>query len=369
MVLIEGVTKKNQDGTIERGHFNVLIVSDPGMAKTKLLQFVSTLLPKGQFANATTSTKVGLVAPVVKDEETGSSCISAGAYMRANGGILCLDEISEFNEDDFKYLNESMESGVAHINKAGINTVVQTRASLLAACNPIEGCFNPTIHYADQVKIPAPTLSRFDLKLTFPDNASEERDTKITEHIIRNHRGECDMSNLIMPDMLRKYISYARRIKPEILVSSSKILINYYISTRKSCIPGVIKPGNRQFQSLIRLSEAHAKMRLSKTVDTCDAEAAVELFDMVLRNVNVDPKTGIFNIAASEKKSKKTIPVKLLQVIKDLSKDTGKAKESAVIEAMAALGDADQYKVLSDIQILSREGMIMQPTDGLWRII
>jgi replicative DNA helicase Mcm len=371
LLLFEGVSRTYPDGTQERGQINILIVTDPGMAKTKLLIFVSKLIPRGVYAVASSSSKVGLVAPLIKDETSGILGIRAGAYMLANGGVLCLDEASELSSEDFKYINECMENGEAHINKAGYNSVIKTKASLLAACNPIHGCFDFGVdaqNPCDQVKIPAASLSRFDLIPIMWDVSTEKTDRELAEHVTRNRRGKNMTTDFILPDMLRKYIAYAKKLTPELTDESEKIVNDYYVSIRKLNRPGTMNVTQRQHQSCIRLAEAHAKMRLSKTVDACDADAAVELFDMVLRQANVDPKTGMIDMnRTTHIKSRSPISAQIMQVIRECSKDTGKAAETAIIGGMSLRGWNDADKVRATLRLLSQEGAIHSPKDGTWK--
>lgn len=358
LMLFEGVTHTGADGVVNRGHINVLVVSDPGMAKTKLLQFVSRIAPRGVLAVASTSTKVGLIAPVVRDESTGEYTIQAGAYAIASGGVLCLDEFSELSEDDCKYINEAMENGEAHINKAGINATIPTRASLLAACNPISGKFKGG-NLEEQVKIPPPTLSRFDLIILMQDIIEEGMDTKLVKHITRNYSEGADMTGIIDPTILRKYISYGRKIVPKFTKGAKDIVEKYYLSIRKKQNLNVT---NRQISSCLRLSEAHARMRLSETVEVEDAEAATDLFDMAINSVRSEKTEPN---SKTVKKSKKDF---LVSIVRECSDEKGLSKESAILDKMQEKShDADTTRNLLDA--LAREGKLMNPSKGNWKVM
>ena len=363
--LFEGVTRKLKDGVVNRGHINVLCVSDPGMAKTKLLRFVASIAPRGVFTNATTSTKVGLVAPIVRDETTGEYTVQAGAYMIASGGILCLDEVSELDKSDFKYLNEAMEDGEAHITKGGLNITVKTRASLLAACNPIEGSFDSYQPLAEQVKIPESTLSRFDLKILLQDISEEGKDRKMIEHITASHMDEPENLH-ISPEMLRKYIAYGRKLKPKLTSKSKKVIDDYYVSIRKECGNDKMKVTPRQGTAVIRLSEAHARMRLSSEVTTDDAEVAVKLFDMCFRNVATDPETGKIDISRIDHKHKFGLVDIILKTIKNGT--DGKASEGEILMETSKY-KYESEKVCRTIRELCNEGKVMQPKNGIYKVL
>ena len=367
MQLFEGVTRKLKDGTTNRGHINVLAVTDPGMAKTKLLRFVASVAPRGVFTTATTSTKVGLIAPIVRDETTGEYTIQAGAYMIASGGILCLDEVSELDKSEFKYLNEAMEDGEAHITKGGLNITVKTRASLLSACNPIDGSFDPYRPFATQVKIPESTLSRYDLKILLADTSSEEGDRKMIEHITKTHMEDTVMDGFFDPATLRKFIALGRKIKPKLTKESKKIIDDYYVALRKETSEGdTMKITPRQGTACMRLAEAHARLRLSDKVEVEDAEAATKLFDLCFRNVATDPITGKVDLSRIDHKpSRDSIVSALFRTIKECGSGNG-CQIDAIMKGMHKY---DPEKVQKLIRDLKNEGKLMEPRDGVIKVM
>ena len=368
LMLFEGVTRTLSDGVTNRGHINVLCVSDPGMAKTRLLRFVASIAPRGVFTNATTSTKVGLVAPIVRDETTGEYTVQAGAYMIASGGVLCLDEVSELDKGDFKYLNEAMEDGEAHITKGGLNITVKTRASLLAACNPTEGDFDSGRPLAEQVKVPSSTLSRFDLKILLQDVAGEERDRKMIGHITNNYMDGTVTDGLLTPLQLRKYIAYGRQFNPKLTSESKKIIDDYYVKIRGETGNGdTMKVTPRQGTACIRLAEAHARVRLSETVSEEDAKAAIDLFDMCFRNVATDPVTGKVDPGRTERRpSRDAIVHILLKTVREQSKFGHQATEKSILEAMHQF---DPDRVRSLIESFKKEGRLLEPKYGVYEVM
>lgn len=367
LMLFEGVTQTLSDGVVNRGHINVLCVSDPGMAKTRLLRFVASVAPRGVFTNATTSTKVGLVAPIVRDETTGEYTVQAGAYMIASGGILCLDEVSELDRGEFKYLNEAMEDGEAHITKAGLNITVKTRASLLAACNPTEGSFDAFRPLAEQVKIPESTLSRFDLKILLQDISTEEKDRAVIGHITQNHMTGTPTEGLLTPLQLRKYIALGRKCTPKLTKEAKKVIDDYYVRIRKETNNGEsMKVTARQGTACLRLAEAHARMRLSNEVSQGDAEAAIELFDMSFRNVATDPVTGQLDLSRVDHRApRETLVYSLLRVIRSQGSGPG-ASEEYILKEMHKF---DRNRVLGLIKDLKNEGKIIEPKNGFYKIM
>jgi replicative DNA helicase Mcm len=286
--------------------------------------------------------------------------------MIASGGILCLDEVSELDKSEFKYLNEAMEDGEAHITKGGLNITVKTRASLLAACNPIEGSFDSYQPLAEQVKIPESTLSRFDLKILLQDISEEGKDRRMIEHITTSHMDTQDQFNFISPELLRKYIAYGRKLKPKLTSKSKKVIDEYYVSIRKEVGGEKMKVTPRQGTAVIRLAEAHARMRLSDEVSTADAEAARDLFDMCFRNVATDPVTGKLDISRVDHRHKSGIIETLLRVIR--SGTDNKSSETEIISEMSK-HNVDAERVLKLIRDLKNEGKLMEPRNGIYKVV
>lgn len=283
--------------------------------------------------------------------------------MLASGGIFCLDEVSELSKDDFKYLGECMENGECHINKAGINAVVKTGASLLSACNPIGGNFDPMLPLAQQVKIPAAILSRFDIKMTLMDNSTAEDDEIIAKHMSGRDRMVPD-KEAISPELLRKYVAHARTINPEITDGANLIIEKYWTGLRGELNRNddAMKVTKRQFYAIIRVSEAIARMRLSPKVDEKDAEVATQMFDVWYRNANSD-KDGKLDGKFSTTKGKKGASAAIFACIRD---NGGEATETAIVTACAEqMIESD--RVLYALRKMCDEGTLTQPRDGRYR--
>lgn len=294
--------------------------------------------------------------------------------MLASGGVLCLDEMTELSKEDTKMLNEAMENGEAHINKAGINTTVRTKAAMLAACNPEKGRFVDGTPLQEQLAIDPSVLSRFDIVVLLRDFASKEQDTKTAEFILdtRMNNGNSD-SNILQPDLLRKYVAYARRIDPKLTPEAKKIITDFYVETRPSGEKSdTIAITTRQVPSVIRLAEAHARIRLSDTVSPEDAKVAVEVLKRSLYGVAFDVETGRIDedrIANKTCKQSRNFRDTLMRCVQDISSaNQGYAKESMIDEMMQMKGYAID-KVAAGLVGLSREGVLTQPKDGLWRVV
>jgi replicative DNA helicase Mcm len=368
LMLFGGVTKTMPDNTRRRGHINILIVSDPGMAKTVILKYVEQVSPRGVYASGVTSSKVGLVAPIVRDEITGAYTIEPGPYMLAHGGVFCLDEANEISKEDAKYIGECMENGECHITKA-VNVIVKTEAPLLAACNPDDGVYRPNMGLAKQVSLPDAILSRFDIKIVLTDDIHKGRDRELARFIGKTLRANYkNKEGIILPGLLRKMIAYARTITPELTDEVDALIEDYYEKIRiESQSREHMAVTSRQLLSLYHLSEAVARIRHHKKVLSEDAQTAIDVFDMAFRNVNTDSQ-GRLNPGMSEIHGKERLEVSIIKKIMDISGGTKKASEMSVVNALKKEGHGEE-KIMEKVRMLLREGKLMEPMNGLLQVI
>lgn len=382
--LFGGKTRTLPDGTRRRAYINILAVTDPGMAKTVLLQYVASISPRGIYVSAVTSSKVGLIAPLIRDEMTGQYAIEPGPYMLASGGILCLDEAGELSKEDFKYLGECMDSGQCHISKAGINATVKTEAALLSASNPKDGTYDRYASLASQVKIPDAILSRYDIKILQEDVSSEEKDLHVAEFISTGYlpveKGG-PVIDFVEPALMRKYIHLGRAIEPATIPECNKIIDSYWVKIRKECEDASktsadkdkdnprMRITHRQLVSLHHLAEAHARMRLSPLVEAIDAQEAVDLFDMCFRNSNTDTQ-GRLNMAMSEHKVREDIPTVIIKTICRIGGDKKVASQMSTVTALVKEGH-DEEKITRTIErmLTERGGRLMEPKRGLLQVM
>ena len=366
--LFGGVDRVLEDGSRKRGFINVLIISDPSMAKTDLLRFVNRVALRSAFAVADTSSKVGLVAPVIKDEMTGQFVVEPGPYILARNGIFCLDEVGNLSKEDWKYIGELMENGECHVDKAGIHATLKSDAALLGAGNPTGGSYDPQVDYAKQIKVPEQNLSRFDIKILLLDNIDEQRDRELAAHMGRTFRKDFSITTeFIKPALFRKYLVVAKNIDPEPTEASAKILEDYYVALRKeSQKPGQMKVTSRQYNSLEHLAESIARVHLRKQVAVKDAILARDIFDMTYRNINTDDD-GTLNPGRSEHQNKVSLPNLVIRTIKEIGAETKKASEMSVINALKGKG-YDPDRVAGVIRSLLREGKLSEPTNGLLKV-
>ena len=176
MQLFGGVQKQRSDGTKTRGDIHILLVGDPGVAKSVMLKYISGIAPKGRYVSGKSASGAGLTAAVVKDEFLKRWSLEAGAMVLANKGLICIDELEKMDEEDRSTMHEAMEQQTVTISKASIQATLRSQTSVLAAANPKFGRFDPMEMIAKQVNLSPALLNRFDVIFILRDLQSKERD-------------------------------------------------------------------------------------------------------------------------------------------------------------------------------------------------
>jgi DNA replication licensing factor MCM5 len=291
-LLFGGSRKFLSDGTKLRGDINVLLIGDPGTAKSQFLKYVERAAPIAVYTSGKGSSAAGLTASVVRDA-SGRFALEGGAMVLADGGVVCIDEFDKMRPDDRVAIHETMEQQTISISKAGITTILNTRTAVLAAANPMFGSWNSLEETADQMDFATTILSRFDLIFLVKDVRDFERDKEIATHILGLHAGAASAHNAdsdapIPVAELRKYVHFCKtRCDPRLSEGASSFLQNHYIKIRndmreeresgkKSVVPITV----RQLEALARISESLARMELSNEVTEAHAEEAIRLFTL-----------------------------------------------------------------------------------------
>jgi len=368
-MLFGGVMKQLPDITI-RGDMNVLLVGDPGTAKSQLLQYVARIAPRGLYTSGRGTTAAGLTAAVLR-ERGGGMTLEAGALVLADKGVACIDEIDKMRPEDRVAIHEAMEQHTVSVAKGGIVATLNARTSLLAAANPALGRYEPYRTIAENITLPVTILSRFDLIFVLRDQPEKETDTRMTEHILDLHkRGLAPAESPIPPTLLRKYISYAKNIKPQLTEEALQRLKDFYLEMRTAGGESVESPiaiTARQLESLVRLAEARARVALRKEILAEDAEAAITIMRKSLGEVGIDIATGktdIDLIYSGKPKSMRDRLHIILGTIIEMEKETGMVEKTALIDKLTKERDMDAQEAEKLLSQLEKEGTIYRPREG-----
>lgn len=369
--LVGGVKRERPDGTKLRGDVHILLVGDPGAAKSTMLTFMEKAAPKARYVAGRSSSGAGITASVVKDEFLRGWALEAGAVVLANKGLLLIDEMDKMTVEDTSALHEAMAQQQVTISKANIQATLRAETSILAAANPKLGRFDPFQPIGQQIDLPPALINRFDLIFPVRDIPSREVDEKIALHILeQDFKGK---SPEIPSDFLKKYVSYCKiNITPKLTKQAILEIKNFYVGLRNSGGPneGKIKPipiSARQLESIIRLAEASARVRLSETVTQADAQRAIKLVTYCLTQVGIDPETGQIDIdristgITANVRSRISV---IREIIDHLEKKVGKSIPIEDIIAEAGEKGLSESQVEEVIERFKREGYIFEPKRG-----
>ena len=383
-----------------RGDINVLLCGDPSTSKSQLLKYVHRIAPRGVYTSGKGSSAVGLTAYVSRDPETRQVVLESGALVLSDGGVCCIDEFDKMSDSTRSVLHEVMEQQTVSIAKAGIITTLNARTSILASANPIGSKYNVNLPVPQNIDLPPTLLSRFDLVYLVLDHIDEQMDRRLARHLVGMyledtpengnaqevlvssilHTAQSLVTKSSQPvEFLTSYISYARTTcQPKITQAASETLVSAYVQMRKlgedvRAAERRITATTRQLESMIRLAEAHAKMRLADEVTANDVNEAVRLIKSALKQAATDARTGLIDMglltegtSASERRRRSDLKKAITDLLDEMTRSGGSARYSEVYRRVGELGSAqvEGTEFAEALRSLEQEGQVVVGGEG-----
>ncbi len=394
--LFGGCHKEMDDRTSIRGDIHILLVGDPGVAKSQILRYMSMLAPRGIYASGKSASAAGLTAAAVKDDfGDGRWTLEAGALVLADKGLACIDELDKMTAQDRSSLHEAMESQRISVAKAGITATLQCRCSMLAAANPKFGRFETegmgTLN--EQIDLPPALMSRFDMLFVLTDRPDRGRDTELASHILGVHRrgevrqmadGEViegidadvirEATSGVRPfydvELIRKYVAYSKRFVPVMSDEAMATIQDSYLRIRDlGKADGTITITARQLEALVRMAEASARSRLSRVVEESDARRAVDLVEYYLSEL-ASSNGGNWDMGAIDSsftKKDRDHTKTLLNIIDMFGTGDGISLDEVIVHASKdGLAEGDVKKLLRN---LAGDGTLYTPRMDMYKRI
>ena len=412
--LFGGVSRKLNDKTRSRGDIHILLMGDPGVAKSQLLSFISALSPRGRFATGGGVSGAGLTAAAVRDAfGDGRFALEAGVLPLSDRGLAAIDEFDKISPDDKRMMHPAMEQQKVHVAKGGITATLHSRCSILAAANPKEGRFTKrgintsVIRSFKETGLPPPLASRFDIIWMIRDEVRIHDDERIARHILDNRttgKSEAQLENTIelgpseldeesfiitsengnehlSQDFLRKYIAFAKRtVHPQLDEDAKNAILKYYTEERQSFgredqSPSQFESDNdndtvipitaRALEALIRLTEAHARMHLQEIATVDNAKVALAVFKHWREESGIEDESELHSGVSVKERSKNST---IMNIVRKLCQEKGQAELTEIynIAINRKISEAEVDKV---VQKMNQTGELYESSSNplAWR--
>lgn len=385
LLLIGGVRATYPDGSIDRGDTHILLIGDPGTAKSSFLRAVQNLAPRAVYANGKGATAAGMTGAAVRSDFGESEwTIEGGALVKAHKGVACVDEIDKIESDAVSSMHGALSDQKVDINKAGINTTLQAETALLAAGNPKYGRWDDYGNGEEQITLDETLLSRFGLIFKLKDKPDAERDAEIASHIVEmkeaakarevgdEDEAPIDVEPAIPRELLRKYIAFARRQEPPRFKAPEERseMVESFVTFRgangyddDAPVPVTM----RKLEDIHRLAEASARARLSKWIEEEDIQRARKLVGESLRQYGQNEE-GQFDTDVVETGASKT-QTDRLKIIEEILKENQEDYEKGmpyedVCEIAASEGISEENTRDTLRKMVFEEGWAYEPRNG-----
>lgn len=392
--LFGGVPKVLPDGTRIRGDSHLLLIGDPGLAKSQLLAYMAQIAPRAIMVIGKGTSAAGLLAAAVKDEfGEGRWTLEAGALVLADRGLAVIDEIEKMNPQDRGSIHQAMEEQLIHIAKAGITATLPARCAVLAAANPQFGRFSREKYIFEQINLDPALLSRFDAIFPILDTPDPQKDRQMAEHILHGHRLGEEMRSreelgeavakgelaqpytpYFSPEFLRKYVAFAKRIYPVMTPDAMDRIRDHYLDIRREAGKSSVPITPRQLEAFVRLSEASARARLSPLAEVQDADRAVGIVEYWLRRVaSVGGEGGPLDIdivATGVPSTQRDQMIALREVIAQLGgTEMGEGANHEDILSLAEQRGVPRDRAEAWLRKWRSEGELYVPTEGRYKLV
>ncbi len=357
------------DGLRRRGDLHILLVGDPSVAKSELMKFAAGVCPRGIFTSGKASSAAGLTAAIVK-QKNGIMLLEGGVMVLGDQGHAFIDEFDKMSEEDRNALHEALEQQTVSIAKAGFVATLNARTAVFAAANPSGGVYDPFKNVLDQINLPVPLITRFDLVFIVKDIPDLVADRKIADRVLANKRRTQQAVVFLEQKLLRKLVVYARTLDPELTEEAADLLEEKWIELRRAPVEqGQIRITPRFLEAMIRLSIARARLLLHERVTEDDARRAVFLVQKMLETAGVDQRTGKTDVGVFYGKPVRERGLRdtALEVSKTLGGETKQPfEDKAFYEEMKKKGFSSE-EAEKGWQMLYRGGVVYEVRPGFFR--
>jgi replicative DNA helicase Mcm len=402
--LFGGVRRVNPDRTRLRGDIHILLMGDPGVAKSQLLDYMSKLSPRGKLASGGGVSGAGLTAAAVRDAfGDGRFALEAGILPLSDRGLAAIDEFDKISEDDRRTMHPAMEQQQIHVAKGGITATLPARCAILAAANPTDGRFSKrgpnqsVMRSYNETGLPPPLASRFDIIWMIRDEIRVEDDERIARHMLKTRTkgvseskveeslelnptegqedqifatGVDDTEHLTI-EFLRKFIAYAKRnIHPDLNEDAKARLLEYYTDERQSFSredqtgeSEVIPITPRALEALIRLTEAHARMHLREVATVDDADVALAVFRHWREESGIEDESELYSGVSARVRNANAV---VRQFVRDICAERDGKANLDEIYSRAASTNIPETTVDEVLSRMRMSGELFSPTNDVY---